>query len=131
MGTGFGESSRTDVSLSLVPYPVVSYFSEANAVPAGVSTDVLTFHVDSSQPFFLLRVDVGGENVAVFDVLVGDSTIARSRIWHTTFTQRIEFSDGTTGGFYIPAASIIKVKVLHNRPWIGNFEARLQGRYSQ
>jgi hypothetical protein len=104
----------------------VNEFNEIASVLAGVLTTILTYTVPAPYGGSLFRVEVGGNNVATYEVWINGTVEARVRTWFgTSLTQVCEFSSGASG-FQLFTGDVIEVKVLHNRPYVGDFEARLQ-----
>ena len=104
----------------------VNEFSQISSVAAGVLTDILTYTVPSPYNGILFRIEVGGNNVATYEIYINNIIEARIRTWFSTsLTQICEFSSGASG-FKLFTGDIVKVKVIHSRPFAGDFEARLQ-----
>lgn len=101
----------------------LSFYNNVNAVVGGVLTTILTYTVPVATNSFMKRVEVSGTNIAEYTIEVDAVVAAKQRTYfgaglNTTF----EFGPGvkyTTG-------QVITVKVLHNRPDVGDFDARLQ-----
>jgi hypothetical protein len=104
----------------------VNEFNEIASVPAGALTDILTYTVPAPYSGILFRVEVGGNNVATYEIHINNVVEARLRTWFgTSLTQVFEFSSGASG-FQLATGDVVKVKVIHGRPYVGDFEARLQ-----
>lgn len=104
----------------------VNEFAEVASVLANVLTDILTYTVPAPYGGSLFRIEVGGNNVATYEVHINATVEARKRTWFSgPLTDVIEFSSGASG-FQLFTGDIIKVKVIHDRPYVGDFEARLQ-----
>lgn len=104
----------------------VNEFSQISSVPAAALTTILTYMVSPPYTGTLFRVEVGGNNVATYEIYINGSIEARLRTWFSTsLTQVFEFSSGASG-FKLTTGDIVEVKVIHNRPFVGDFEARLQ-----
>lgn len=132
IGDGTNEVKvNADGSLNVVIPPsaggiFVNQFSEISSVPSGSLTDILTYVVPVSYTGTLCRVEVGGNNVATYEIYKNTELKARIRTWFgTALTHTCEFSSGTSGPELV-AGDTIKIKVIHNRPFTGDFEARLQ-----
>ena len=97
-------------------------YNEVTSVPQGVLTSVCSYTVPLGKSAKLLRSEFSGTNIAKYSILLNGSTIDQK---YTNFgaplNERAEFTEGlplTTGDALI-------VKVLHNRPYLGNFNARI------
>jgi len=102
----------------------VLYTGEALAVAAAVQTTVLSHTVPPATYLTIDRIDVGGENIAKWEVYINAVKIA---------TRRTYWGDGMNesfimGGLKADAGDTIEVKVLHDRPFSGDFEANLIGK---
>lgn len=106
----------------------INEFSETPAVANGSEATVLTYTVPVGVEAFLTRIDVGGENIARFEVYVDLELIARKRTWFGHgLSDTFDFSLSARRGLPVQSGKVITVKVLHERPFAATFEARLQG----
>lgn len=104
----------------------VNEFNQIASVPASILTTVLTYTVPPPYDATLFRVEVGGNNIATYEIHINSSVEARIRTWFgTPLTQVFEFSSGASG-FKLTTGDIVEIKVIHERPYVGDFEARLQ-----
>lgn len=114
------------VQNSLSSANVINVFDEVGAVPAAVQTTILTYVVPGGQTLKLKQIEVGGENIAEYEVIIGGNVEARKRTWFSgPFTQVFNFKANAL--LEISSGTVILVKVLHNRPTMAKFEARLLG----
>jgi hypothetical protein len=101
----------------------INEFANVSAVATSVLTTVVTYTVPAGKTFFLDEVECGGENIARYDVLLDAVLIARKRTWFSGgLNLSFRFSK-----FEISAASVVSVKVVHDRPLTGDFESRIIG----
>lgn len=107
--------------------PGVELYSEALSVASGSETTVLSYIVPPGI-FHLLRIELTGSNIGVFNLYYNSDRMNRlityyggplSGIWEY-------FSGG--GGLAVTAGTTILVKILHTRPYPGDFSARMQGK---
>lgn len=104
----------------------VNIFSQIAAVAAGAQTSILTYTVPPGETLVLIRVDMSGQNIGTYDVMVNGVSIARKRTYFSgPFSESVDF--GSHGSPLYAAGSVVTVSVLHNRPSTADFEARLQG----
>lgn len=101
----------------------ISQFSTVSSVASGVLTTILTYIVPLATETYMKRIEVSGTNIATFEVFINTVMIARQRTYFGSalnvdfdFLQGVKYTAGTT----------IEVKVIHQRPSLGDFEARLQ-----
>lgn len=100
-------------------------YAEVDSVVAGVQTTILTF-VASSGGFRVFKVDVSGENVAVYTLVLNSSTIALRRTYWGIFNSTFIF-DNLTNGLVLNSGDTLTVSVIHERPNSADFEATLYG----
>lgn len=107
---------------------VKNVYNEAHAVAAGVETTVAQYVVPLSITNSILqRISVSGENVARFQVFINGSLVDTRRTYYgSNFNEYFEFCVNTADGFTLQPGDIVAVRVLHNRPYVGDFEARIQ-----
>lgn len=105
--------------------PVEAY-DEALAVPTGVTTEIVSYTVPATKEIVLERVEASGENIAVYTILVNSVVIATQRSFWGEINAKFDFLSKASLGKVLVAGDIITVEVLHNRPSVGNFEARIQ-----
>lgn len=101
-------------------------YDEITDVASGAETTILSYTVATGFSFEFERVEVSGTNIATFYLYVDGERIASVRNGFFSFTAEISFQD-PSGIFSAEEGSIIEVKVIHSRPYAGDFEARLQG----
>lgn len=106
-----------------------SLYNEITGVPNGVTTDVLSYTVPVGKSLYLARIEVSGDNIATYTVLINNIVNSTQRSYFgAPLNLKFDYSDATPqGGFEIPTGINIKVQVVHSRPYAGAFEARLQG----
>ena len=132
MSSGFGDSGQSAANTSVFPTSFgtggASIFNSVTSVPQGATVDLLTYIVPVGKAFFMQMIEVGGNNIAKYDIEVDGQIICTSRTWFSGgLVSRLRF-DGT-GNVGVPYAqsSVIKIKVTHYRPVVGDFEARITG----
>lgn len=103
-------------------------FNEIAAIASGVETDLITYTVPVGMDLFLSRIDVSGENIARYEIYIDTDLVARKRTWFGQgLNDTFDFSQSGKRGLEISAGKVIKVKVLHDRPFTSTHEARIQG----
>jgi hypothetical protein len=107
---------------------VKNIYSEANSVASGLTTTLVTYTVPGSLTTSIVqRISVSGENIAKFTVFVNAVKIdTRRTFFGDSLSEYFEFTTGSSDGFALNPSDTVVVKVLHNRPSVGDFEARLQ-----
>lgn len=100
-----------------------SLFSTASSVASGVLTTVLTYIVPLATDSYAKRIEASGSNIATYEVYVDAVLVARQRTYFGSALNCI-FDFGT--GIKYTAGTNIQVKIIHQRPTLGDFEVRLQ-----
>jgi hypothetical protein len=107
---------------------VISAFNSISSVAASTVTSLVTYTVPVGKIFFLQMIDVGGSNIAKYDVFSGVTLIAIKRTYFgNPLATNIDFAQTNCRGLKFVAGEIITVKVEHLRPFIGDFEGRIIG----
>ena len=101
-------------------------YNEVTSVANSVQTQVAFYTVPVSKTAVLRRVSVSGDNFARFDVLLNGNPIDTKRTWFSDFNANFEFIASANSGLTLNASDVISVQVLHTRPFVGSFEARIQ-----
>ena len=95
--------------------------NEISSVPAGVETTIITITAPVNG-YRVEKVEVSGENVALFRVKVNGSTISDKRSWWTEFNETFNY-EGFPNGLLLTSGQVLTVTCYHTRPYPGNFEA--------
>lgn len=116
------------VSTPIAGNNVVNYYAEANAVPSGSTTTVIQYTVPFIKTSALLyRISVSGENIAKYTVFWNGVQIDTRRTFYgSSLSEYFEFTTGSNEGFVLSVGDQITVKVLHSRPFVADFEGRIQ-----
>lgn len=95
-------------------------YNEVNSVASGVETLVLSYTalVDTK----IRQVDVSGENIATYTLLVNNVVIAKRRTYFTDINTQFLFQVG----YELTMGDVVEVKVLHNRPDAASFNSTVQ-----
>lgn len=103
---------------------VVSEYADVSAVPAGVTTEILSYLV--ADPLkHLLNVEFGGTNIARYYLQIDGVNKAQ---YVTYFSGPLDGTwdfRGLVGGLSLLTGSTVRVIVSHERPFSGDFYARL------
>jgi hypothetical protein len=99
---------------------VTNIYNEVLAVASGVLTTITSF--TASQTTRLKQVDVSGENVASYEVLVNGNIVSKKRTYFGGMLNDTFFFDK---GINFTSGQQVLVRVIHNRPTTSNFNANL------
>lgn len=107
----------------------VDVYSETLALAAGTETTIASYTVPPASFFELDFAAYSGSNVAIFRLKINGVTVDTGRIWHGFFDGSFDFG-GSPTPLILNAGDVITVTALHNRPNVGDFNARIQGSLS-
>lgn len=130
-GSGHYLKINTDGAINVVVEDALdenpkNIFNDVTAIASGDYRELVTYTVPGGLLGFLTRIEASGENIAQYDILINGTLVARKRTYFGSFNTVFEFTPGPKLGLPLNAADVISVKVLHDRPNPGNFEARIQ-----
>jgi hypothetical protein len=120
-----------NVNIVSVPTPgdtVKNIYNEANSVVSGATTLLVQYTVPGGITETVLeRISVSGENIAKYTVFWNAAQIDTRRTFYgSSLNEYFEFTTGSSQGFVLSLGDTLKVYVLHNRPYVGDFEGRIQ-----
>jgi hypothetical protein len=108
-----------------VPGPGASSKSIYNAVSSvanAIMTTILTYTIPSGATASILTVDVSGTNIAAYQVEVNATIVDKK---YTYFSGALSEVFNFNGSVQLLAGDVVRVRVLHGRPNVGDFNARL------
>ena len=105
---------------------VVNTYNEVNSVAMNSLTTIVTYTVPPSITAILERVSVAGENIAVFQVLINGTVIDTRRTFFGNLNEYFEFDSPDAFGTSLNTGDVVKVTVIHYRPFLASFESRIQ-----
>lgn len=117
-------NDKVDITGSSVTITEVGSFTniynEVLAVASGVLTNITSF--TASQNTRLKQVDVSGENIATYEVLINGSVVSKKRTYFGGMLNDTFFFDK---GINFISGQQVLIRVIHNRPTTANFNANL------
>lgn len=99
---------------------VTNQYNEANSVPANSLTNILTYTPSVNGK--IKQVNVAGNNKAIYTIEVASSVVDKAYTWYTSYNHEFDCGEGLA----VIAGQQILVRVIHDRPFLGDFNARLQ-----
>ena len=106
---------------------VKNIFGTAAAVPSGATTTIVQYTVPLNKIAILERSVASGENIGAFTILINNAVQSIQRTYYAGgFNVTFEFITGQDNGLVLQPGDNVKVTILHNRPYVGNFDARIQ-----
>jgi hypothetical protein len=113
------ESLLTSIDSKLTVQPNLNYYNEITSVSSGSYVTILSKTVGINSK--LKIVQVSGTNIAEYEVLLNGSVIDKQRSnFGTSLNCLFTFENGIT----LMPADILLVRVRHDRPSTGNFNAK-------
>lgn len=95
-------------------------YNEVLSIASGVLTTIASF--TATQTTKLRQVDVSGENIATFTVLVNGNVVSKKR---TYFGGQLDNTFSFDNGIVFATGQQVLVQVIHNRPTTANFNANI------
>jgi DNA-binding beta-propeller fold protein YncE len=94
-------------------------FNEITSVGTGITSTIASYVAPANTK--LLKVDVGGTNIAAYEILIGGVLSAKKYTFYQTLNETFDFKDGLP----ITAGDTILVRVTHQRPDLGDFNTNI------
>lgn len=116
-------SINVSISGASNPDGLTVTFNEITSVGSGIETSIATL-IAPVGGARVQKVDVSGDNIALFRVKLDGDTIATRRTWWGNFNENFEF-ESFINGLLLTSGQTLEVTVLHNRPNLGAFEATI------
>ena len=124
----------TDAELRATPVDVsfasngltVPTYNEVSAVASGVLTVITTYTVPAVTKAFLQQILGTGTNIATYTVWINGSLVAKKYTYFTEFAADFVFATDMDSGLNLATGDVVQIKVLHNRPTVGDFNATIQ-----
>ena len=126
--SGGGQAGGGTASTQLVPTGTPSsIYAEVLGVAAGATEVVLSYTVPAGVTSYLLRVTVGGENIANYTLTLNSQTFAKERTYYGgSLTATIQVGESLIDAVKLVAGDTLVVSVENFRPSVASFESRLQ-----
>jgi hypothetical protein len=115
------------VSSAVIPATSINAYHEVLSVASGITTTIVTYTVTAGHENVLERVSVSGENIALYTVLINGIPVDTQRTYFGgALNAEFQFMSTINYGTVLNAGDIVSVTVLHTRPYVANFEGRIQ-----
>lgn len=102
-------------------------FGQVSGVTSGVTVDVASVLVPQDEDWYLQRVAFSGDNSATYELQVDSVILDRVHVWFgANLSGQMDFTGFPSYGKLVTRGSLIVVKVVHSRPYVGQFNARIQ-----
>lgn len=108
--------------------PATNTFDEVTSVATSTLTTVVSYTVPAGLGFLLQLVEASGTNIAEYRVLLDTTLIAKRRTYFGgAVNTDFKFDGFNNKGIVVAAATVITLKVIHERPDTGDFSGRILG----
>lgn len=105
---------------------IFNNYNEILSVANGVTTNIVSYTSGAGTTNYLQKVSFSGTNIAAYELLVNGVVIVKKYTYFSgPLNDEMVFNDSLKG-LLIPTGQIVTVRVTHNRPDVGNFNARIQ-----
>lgn len=101
----------------------VNYFNAITALASSTETSILSVTVPTGKSLVLKQIETSGTNVAKYTILKNGITIAVKRTSFTDFN-----TTHPMHGLVAASEDVLTVTVVHERSYVGDFEARIIGK---
>ena len=106
---------------------VYSRFYTIAAVPHNTTVDLMVYLVPIGKFDGILRVDVSGQNTAVYDIIINGAPAMKIRTsYFNTFSATEVFGNGPSDALTLNPGDEIKVRVTNLGAGASDFESRIQ-----
>lgn len=134
IGDEFSEATITDgaLNVNVISAPTSNQqlqiiYNEDGTVVTGVTADLVSYTVPVGKKAFLIRIEVSGENIAKYSVLVNSAVKSVKRTYYgSSLNENFEFGSGNGSGFFLNAGDQVDVQVIHGQPATGIFDGTIQ-----
>lgn len=122
-------SINTNVTVTPVAQgDAISSYNEVTSVASGILTTILTYTVPIGKTFYLNRADISGTNISEYTIQLNSVVNNKKRTFYGNLNENFDYTmGGNENGFPIVTGTIVTITTMHNRPSLGDFNARLQG----
>lgn len=106
---------------------VISVYNEVSAVASSATVVLNTYTVPLATEAVLQRIEIGGQNIATYEVFVNAIKIDRKRTYFgSNLSTEIVFDATSSSAYTLSAGDVLQVKVTNFRPTPADFESRIQ-----
>lgn len=106
---------------------VISVYNEVSAVASSATVVLNTYTVPLATEAVLQRIEIGGQNIATYEVFVNAVKIDRKRTYFgSNLSTEIVFDTTSSSAYTLSAGDVLQVKVTNFRPTTSDFESRIQ-----
>jgi hypothetical protein len=117
-----------NANIVLPQYNPIFAYAAVLAVPANVTTSLISYTMPGGKDGYLQKIHLSGENIARYTVRVNGVVIDVARTYFgNDLDKDLDYTAGANNlGYELNAGDVVLVQVLHTRPSLAEFNARLQ-----
>lgn len=105
----------------------INKFGEVGAVASSLETTIVSHTAVIGAASFLQRASFSGTNISEYRLKINGTTVDK---FYTDFggglSGQMEFSFQSNRGYALTEGDLVTITTVHNRPFLGAFNARLQ-----
>ena len=103
-----------------------SIYAEVSSVASTTLTTVATYTVPVGKKATLERISMSGQNIATYIAEVNAVAVDKKRTWFNgPMSEEMNFITSSGGSIQLVAGDIVRLRVLHGRPAVADFNARI------
>lgn len=107
------------INTKIIDPTITNIFNEITNVSSAIPTTIISYVAPAD--IKLLQIDVSGTNIAYFEVLINGILNAKKYTHFQLLNETFNFNNGLS----VLLGQTILVRVTHNRPDVGNFNANI------
>lgn len=103
-----------------------SVYAEVSSVASATLTTVVAYTVPVGKKATLERISMSGQNIATYTAEVNSVIVDKKRTWFNgPMSEEMNFITSSGGSIQLAASDVVRVRVVHNRPAVADFNARI------
>lgn len=105
---------------------LLSVYNSVSSVSSSILTTILSYTVPVGKTDYLGKIEISGTNTAQYEIFINGNPNGLKRTYFGgSLNETLDYSFGNETGLKLNTGDIVEVKVIHGRPSLGDFEARL------
>lgn len=118
--------SKVGLDVSIINKTSIYRFNQINAVPSGILTSIISYTVPVAMNLRLQKIFCSGDNISKYSVYINAILIDINRTFFGSELNTVFNYIGSDNiGYQLVSGDIIEVKVIHNRPSISDYNAKI------
>lgn len=105
----------------------LNVYEEVSSVASSSLTTIVTYIVPISKTAYLVKSSFSGTNIATYQIKINSAVCDKRRTFFgNSLNGEFSFNGNGTRGIPLRAEDVVTVTVVHSRPFLGDFNARIQ-----